>query len=90
MPLRSVPLRLLVFKYLFEKLSCVAFLYLGDLFGRALGDNRSAAVAALGTHIYYIIGDLDYVEVVLDDDYGVAAACETLQNFQQLIDVRHV
>ena len=44
----------------------------GDGLGRALGDDAAAALAALGAQVNDPVGGLDDVEVVLDDDQGVA------------------
>src|SRR5882757_7068740 len=44
----------------------------GDLLGRAVGDDAAAAFAALGPHVEDVVGVADDVEVMLDDDDGVA------------------
>jgi hypothetical protein len=44
----------------------------GDLFGSASGDNLAAAVAAERAKVDDVVGRLDNVEMVFDDDNGVA------------------
>src|SRR5579884_2645278 len=61
-----------------------------DLLRRAGRHDRAAAVAALGAEVDHVVGGLDHVEVVLDDQHGVAHADETLQHFEQLVDVGEV
>ena len=73
-----------------EELAGVAVLHRGDLLGRALGDDQAAAVAALGAHVDDPVGVLDDVEVVLDDDDGVALVDQPLQHLEQLADVLEV
>ena len=43
-----------------------------QLFGRALCDDLAPLASALGSEVDHVIGRLDDVEVVLDDDYRVA------------------
>jgi len=57
---------------------------------RAGGDDLSAAVAALGAEVDDPVGGLDHVEVVLDDDHGVALVTQPVQDFQQVLDVMEV
>ena len=56
-----------------EELGGVAFFRLRYLLGGACGKDQSAAAAAVGTEVDEVVGALDDVEVVLDDDDGVAA-----------------
>lgn len=37
-----------------------------------------------------MVGALDHVQIVLDDDHGVARVREPLQNLHELVDVRHM
>ena len=59
--------------------SGVRFFNLADLFRRALGDQFTAAIAAFGTEVDQPVGDLDDVEVVLDDHHRVARVHQSLQ-----------
>ena len=62
----------------FQELRGVAFLGLGDLFGGAGGEDLTALATSLGTHVDDPVGESDDIEVVLDDDDGVAAIHEFL------------
>ena len=58
-----------------------------DLFGGADRNHFTTPRATLGTEIDDPVGGLDDVEVVLDDDHGVAVIAQPMQDFQQLLDV---
>ena len=62
----------------------------GDLFGRAVGDDPAAALAAFGAEVEDVVGVADDVEVVLDDDDGVAEVGEAVEDFEQLAHVVEV
>src|SRR5437588_9903659 len=49
-----------------------------DLFGRSGGDDATALRAAFGAEVNDVVGALDYVEVVFDDDDGIAQGDEAL------------
>ena len=66
-----------------EKCTGVRTRRLGDLFGRARGDHLSTLVPTFGSEIDDVIGRLQDVEVVLDDDQRVA-------RFEQLLDRKSV
>src|SRR5262245_16750456 len=55
-----------------EEAAGVGGLDLGDLLGGAGGHQGAALFAAFGAHVDDPVGGLDHVEVVLDDDDGVA------------------
>jgi hypothetical protein len=61
-----------------------------DLIGRAFGDNLAAALAAFGAEVDDPVGITDDVEVVLDDDNGVAKVAEAVQDFEKLANVVEV
>src|SRR5207245_7667837 len=63
---------------------------LRDLFGRALGDDVAALVAALGTEVDDPVRGLDDVKVVLDDDDGVPLVDELVENLEQAAGVLEV
>ena len=54
---------------------------------RAAGDDPAPGRPALGAHVDQMVGDLDDVEVVLDDDDRVAAVHEFVEHLQQQADV---
>src|SRR6516162_10510771 len=56
-------------------------------FGRTLGDNTPAALAPFGTEVNEPIGGFDYVEIVFDDQQGVAGGAELEEHFEQFGDV---
>src|SRR5512141_67366 len=60
---------------------------LGHLLRGALGDDPSAAVAPFGAEIDHVVGALDHVEVVLDDDDRVPLGHELLEGPQEDGDV---
>ncbi len=62
-----------------------------DFFRRADGDDAAAAVAGFGTQVDDPVGLLDDVQVVLDQDHGVAQvdqAVQDLQQFGQIVEVQ--
>ena len=61
-----------------------------DVLGRALGDHPTAARAALGSHVDDPVRGLDDIQVVLDDDHGVALVDQRVQHAEQLGDVLEV
>src|SRR5437879_11617232 len=74
-----------------EGLAGVGFFGAGDELGRTLGDDAAAAFAAFGAEVDNPVGLLDDVEVVLDDQHGVAEVDEPLQNvekFSYVIEVQ--
>ena len=53
---------------------------LGNHFSGMPGHHAAAARAALGAHVYEPVGRLDHVQVVLDDDDGVAGVAQLQQH----------
>ena len=64
------------FEQRLDELAGVARRDLRDLLGRAGRDDLAAGRAALGAEVDDPVGGLDDVEVVLDDEHGVAAVDE--------------
>ena len=62
----------------------------GHLFRRPLDDDLPAARAPLGAEVDDPVGPLHDVEVVLDDEDGIAGVDEPLENDEELADVGHV
>src|SRR3954471_12436534 len=62
----------------------------GELFGRPLPNHPPAADAPLGAEIDHVIGRLDHVEIVLDDDDRVALVDQLLEHVEQLPGVLEV
>lgn len=57
----------------FEELAGFGGGVFGELFGGAGGDDGATVLAAFGSHVDDVVGAFDDVEVVLDDNHGVAA-----------------
>ena len=55
--------------------------------GGAGGDDIPALVAAFGSKVNDIIGDLDDIRIALDDDDGIPAVNERMQDFDKLVHV---
>ena len=61
-----------------------------DFLGPALGDQVAAIFAAFGAEVDDPVGVADDVEIVLDDDDGVAEVGEAVEHLEQLADVVEV
>ncbi len=55
--------------------------------GSAFGDQLAAAVAAFRTQVDQPVGDLDDVQVMLDDQHRVAGIHQALKDLDQLVHV---
>ena len=64
--------------------------HLRHVLGRAFRHDPPAAVAALRPHVDEPVGGFDHVEVVLDDDDGVAGLAQLVQHLEQQLDVVEV
>src|SRR6266849_2236138 len=73
-----------------EDLAGVGLLGAGDELGRALRDDAPAAFAAFGAEVDDPVGLLDDVEMVLDDEHGVAEIDEALQDVEEFSDIVEV
>src|SRR5712664_2737560 len=73
-----------------EGLAGVGFFCAGDLLGGALGYDAASAFAAFGAEIDDPVGLFYYVEVVLDDEDGVAERNEALEDVEKFADVIEV
>ena len=58
--------------------------------GRSHGYDGAAIATTFGAHIYDIVGGLDDVEVVLDDNDGISAVHQSLEHAEQHADVLKV
>ena len=72
----------LPFQNIFEELSCVGGFYFRNLFGRALRDDGAALIAAFRAEIDDVVGHFDDIEIVFDDENGVALVAKRLEDFQ--------
>ena len=57
---------------------------------RALEDDLAAGAAGVRPDVDHVIGRLDHVRVVLDDDHGVAPVAQQLQQLGQAVHVARV
>ena len=73
-----------------QHLPRIRFFHPRDLLGRALRDDAAAAFAAFGAEVDDPVGLLDHVEVVLDDQDGVAEVGEAIQDVEQFFYVVEV
>ena len=74
-------------QYPLQELPRVTPLNLGHCLGCPLGHDTATRVATLGAQVDDPVGGLDDVEVVLDDDDGVARVDQALEDRQQHADV---
>ena len=63
---------------------------LDDLLGGALGHQFPTPVAALGTQVDDPVGDLDDLQVMLDDQDRIAGIHQAMQHFDELVHIRSV
>ena len=56
----------------------------------ARGDDLAAGVAAFRSQIDHVVGGLDHVEMVLDNENRVAGIHEPIQTFEQALDIGQV
>jgi hypothetical protein len=66
-----------------KRVACVGLFIAGNLFRRALGNDATTALAALGTKIDDPIRLLNHVQVVFDDQNSVAEIDQTLQDVEK-------
>src|ERR1022692_2503204 len=62
----------------------------GDLFGGSGGYDLAAGVAAFGAEVDDVVGGLDDVEIVLDDEEGAAAFDEFAEGGEEFLHVVEV
>ena len=56
----------------------------------ATAKNRTSSFASLGSQIDHPIGRLDQIQVVFDNDDGVALVDQAMEDLEQQIDVMKV
>ena len=72
---------------LLEELPRVAGSVCSHLLGCTRGNDSSAPFAPFRTQVDDVVGTLDDIEVVLDDDNAMTALQQGLKGLQQLLDV---
>ncbi len=73
-----------------EKFSCEGAGSFRDLGGAAFAHDATTIFAAFGAEVEDPVSVADHVEIVFDDDDGVAEVGEAVQDFEQLADVVEV
>jgi excinuclease ABC subunit B len=68
-------------------LSGIRLLNLNNLLRRSLGNNSSAAVAPLWSHIYNIICCLNNIKIMFNNNYSVATLCKPVKDIDKLVDI---
>ena len=76
-----------VFQFLGKKLGSIAFAAVGDFLGSTGDNDGAAATATFRSHVDDVVGLTDDVEVVLDDDDGIAAIDEATEHLYEDADV---
>ena len=61
----------------------------GDFLGRTFGNDRAAARTALGTHVDDVVGSLDDVQIMLDDNQRVSAFGQPSEQSVEPCDILH-
>src|SRR5690606_28150444 len=78
------------FQQLLEEPARIAAWFGHDVVDGAGDDEFAAAVAAFGAEVEDPVGGLDHLQIVLDDDHGVALVDELVEDFEELGDVVEV
>src|SRR5262245_51656056 len=70
--------------------ACPALRRQGDGLWRARGDDLSSSLAAVRSQVDHPVGGRDDIEVVLDDEHGIAEVGEAMKDGQKAIDIGEV
>ena len=73
-----------------EETRCVAFLAFCHFLRSTTGKKASTCIAAFGTEVDDMVGTLDDLEVVLNDDNCMTTTDESVEGCKQLLDVVEV
>ena len=74
----------------FQELTRVGPLDPGNFFRRAGGDDLSSFIASLRAEVNDMVGRLDHIQVMLNDEHSIAGIPQSVQDIQKLLDVREV
>ena len=69
---------------------CIGAFCLRDLFRGSCGNQLTAHVAAFRAQIDNVIRGLDHVQIMLDDNHGVACFDESLEHHEQALNISHM
>ena len=75
---------------IFQKPAGVRGLAADDFFRRSGGDDLTAGVTALRPEVDDVVGGLDHVHVMLDQDHGVPGIDQAVERGEQALDVGEV
>ena len=62
----------------------------GDFFRGTGGDHLPAGVAPFGSQVDHVVGGLDYIQMVLDQQHRVTHVDQAVQRFEQALDIGQV
>ena len=79
-----------MYEFLLEKTARNRLLGLSHLLRGSTGDDLSSTPSTLGSHVNNVVGTLDDVQIVLNDDNGVAFLDKTVQHTEQHLNVLEV
>lgn len=77
-----------IFRDIFDIFSGVGYRALGHFLRRSARNHGSAAVSALRSDINNIVRCLDDIQIVFDDNDGISALGQAVQNLHQFVDIR--
>lgn len=77
-----------IFRDIFDIFSGVGYRALGHFLRRSARNHGSAAVSALRSDINNIVRRLDDIQIVFDDNDGISALGQAVQNLHQFVDIR--
>ena len=74
--------------YLFLQEPCgVTHTLCHDFFRSAAGNDGATFLSALRTEVYHVVGTLNHVKIVLNNQYGMPTRNEGIEGTQQALDV---
>ncbi|MNL47401.1 hypothetical protein D3C87_1701900 [compost metagenome] len=76
-----------LFQFLLQKVAREAILYLRYFLRRAFGDNAAAFRTTFRAYVDDMVGHLDHVEVMLDDEDRISFFNQFIQNIEQMADI---
>lgn len=77
---KNAPLSTIYFQFLFQILSSKTLLALSHFLWSACRHETSATIAALRTEVDNVVGTFDDLQIVLNDEDGMASADECIES----------
>ena len=81
---------LFAFQFFFEEAGRVAFIAIGDLFWCTRRENGATATTTFRTHVDDVVCLTDNIEVMLDNEDGIATVYQATQYLHEDADVLEV